>query len=91
MTKKDLAMKVAQYNEYKALMKEAEAEVARLEAELKKEMERKKVDEMVVGDFKVRWTPMVSKRFDSKGFKAAEPEMYEQWVKEIESRRFSVA
>ena len=91
MTKKDLAAKVAAYNEYKALLKEAEAEVSRLEAELKKELEKKGVDELAVGDFKVRWTPMVSKRFDSKSFKAAQPEMYAAYVKEIESRRFSVA
>ena len=91
MTKKDLAAKVAAYNEYKALLKEAEAEVARLEAELKKEMEKKGVDEMEVGEFKVRWTPMVQSRFDSKGFKAAEPELYAAWTKKVESRRFSVA
>lgn len=91
MTKKDLTAKVLAYKEYKEMLKEAEAEVERLEAELKKELERKGVNELEVGEFKVRWTPMVSKRFDSRGFKAAEPELYEAWTKEVESRRFSVA
>lgn len=93
MTKKEreLAAKIAEYKELKALAKEAEDAMKKIEDALKKEMDRKKVDEMEIGDFKVRWTPFVTKKFDSKGFKAAEPEMYAEWSKEVESRRFSVA
>lgn len=91
MTKKDLLAAVQTYNEYKEILKEAEAEMAKAEAALKKEMEKKGVDSLDVGDFKVRWTPVISSRFDSKGFKAAEPDLYKEWTKEVESRRFSVA
>ena len=91
MTKKDLLDTIQTYNEYKAILKEAEAEMAKAEEALKKEMTKKGVDSLEIGDFKVRWTPMVSARFDSKGFKAAMPELYKEWTKEVESRRFSVA
>lgn len=91
MTKKDLSAKITAYNEYKALLKEAEAELAKIETEIKKEMEKKGTDELTVGEFTVRWTPFVTKRFDTKGFKAACPETYAAWTKETESRRFSVA
>ena len=91
MTKKDFAAKVAAYSEYKALLKETETELAKLEDELKRELDRKGVTEMEVGGHTVRWTPFLSKRFDTKGFKAAEPDLYEAWTKETESRRFSVA
>lgn len=91
MTKAELAAKVREYSELKELLKETEAEVAKLEAEFKKELMKKKVDELTVGDRVVRWTPFVSARFDSKGFKAAEPELYKEWTKEVEGRRFSVA
>ena len=91
MTKKDLAAKVAEYKEYKALLKEAQDVIERLEKELKKELERKGVSELEVGDSVVRNTEFVQKRFDSKGFKAAEPVLYESFVKEIKGHRFSVA
>ena len=91
MTKKELEKRVAEYKEYKAMMKELQEELERREAELKKELERKKVDELSVGDSVVRYTPFVQKRFDSKGFKSANPEMDEKFVKEVEGRRFSVA
>ena len=91
MTKKDWIKKVAEYEELKKLVKEAEAEAAKLEAEFKKELDKKGVTELEVGDKKVRWTPFVTKRFDSKGFQIAEPELYKAYTKEVESRRFSVA
>ena len=90
MTKKELAAKIREYDELKELLKETEAEVARLEADFKKELERKKVEELQSGERKVRWTSFVSQRFDSKGFKAAEPELYRAWMKDVESRRFSI-
>ena len=91
MTKKELAAAVAEYKEYKALLKEAEAEVARLEEALKKELARKKVSELEVGDSVVRNTEFTTKRFDSKGFKAANPAEYAAWTKEVTGHRFSVA
>lgn len=91
MTKKELAATVARYNEYKAMLKEVEAEVEKAEAALKKELEKKGVEMLEVGEFKVRWTPFVTERFNSKGFKAAEPELYKAWTNKVESRRFSVA
>ena len=90
MTKKDLVAKVAEYKEYKLLLKEAQEEVERLENELKKELERKGVSELEVGDSVVRNTEFVQKRFDSKGFKAENPALYESFVKEIKGHRFSV-
>ncbi len=91
MTKKELEKKVVEYKEFKAMLKEAQAEVDRLEEELKKELAKKKVSELSVGDSVVRYTPYVQKRFDSKGFKAENPAVYEQYVREVEGHRFSVA
>ena len=49
------------------------------------------VAEMLVDVFKVRWTKVLSRRFDTTAFKAKYSELYEQHVKEVETRRFSVA
>lgn len=91
MTKKELTRVVAEYKEYKVLLKEAQDQVERLEKELKKELERKGVSELEVGDSVVRNTEFVQKRFDSKEFKAAEPVLYATYVKEVKGHRFSVA
>ena len=91
MTKKELEKKVAEYKEYKALLKEAEAEVERLETELKKELAKKKVDELAVGDSVVRYTTFTTKRFDGKAFKSEFPDVYESFSRPVESHRFSVA
>ncbi len=91
MTKKELTRVVVEYKEYKALLKEAQDQVERLEKELKKELERKGVSELEVGDSVVRNTEFVQKRFDGKGFKAAEPVLYAMYVKEVKGHRFSVA
>ena len=44
----------------------------------------------VCGDYTVRWTDVTTKRFDSKKFKAAHPELYEQFLRESHSRRFGI-
>lgn len=40
--------------------------------------------------YTVSWTPVSTERFDSKSFKAAEPELYTKYTKVSTSRRFSV-
>ena len=91
MTKKSLAAAVAEYKEYKALVKEAEAELERLESVLKSELAKKGVEELDVGGTMVRNTSFIQKRFDSKGFRTANPELYESFTKAIKGYRFSVA
>jgi predicted phage-related endonuclease len=46
---------------------------------------------MVVDVFKIRWKVVKSSRFDTAAFKTTHAELYKQYLKEIESRRFTVA
>jgi len=46
---------------------------------------------MQVDIFKLRYKTVVSSRFDSKAFKATHEELYKQYSKPTECRRFSVA
>ena len=86
-----LEKSVAEYKELKALLKEVQDEIEKRESALKAELEKRGVSELAVGDSVVRNTAFVSKRFDSKGFKVANPALYEEFVKEVEGHRFSVA
>lgn len=91
LSNKALEAKIREYEEYKAILEEAEKQKKALEEELKKELERRKVSELEVGGKTVRYTVFTQKRFDSAGFKKANPDVYSEWQKEVQSSRFSVA
>ena len=91
LSKKMFEQKISEYDELKAREKELKAEIERLENEMKGEMERRKVSELEIGNRVVRWTPYVSQRFDTTGFRKSCPEQYSEWVKEVRGHRFSVA
>ena len=68
---------------------EAEAETIR--AEIKATMEQQGLEELHTKNFVVRWKAILSSRFDSKAFKAAMPELYQQFTRPASSRRFTIA
>ena len=91
LSKKTLGEMIVEYDELMALSKEVSANLKKLEDGMKGEMDRRGVDMLEVGNRVVRWTPYVSQRFDSTGFRKAEPEMYQAYTKEVKGHRFSVS
>lgn len=91
LNKKELEVNVARYLELNAMMKEMSDEQEKIKKALMKEMDRRDVEELVVGENVVRCTSYVQSRFDGAAFKKANPEEYANYQKEIVSRRFSVA
>ena len=73
------------------LMEEAKAEADTLRDEIKEEMLNQGVDVLTVGQYIVRWTSVLSQRFDTTGFKKAYGELYKDFIKQTASRRFSIA
>lgn len=49
------------------------------------------VQNMRVGDFKVRYSTVSGSRFDSAAFRQTHAELYRQYSKHYETRRFSIA
>lgn len=72
-------------------MEEAKAEAEAIRDEIKREMLLRNVDELEAGQYIVRWTSILSKRFDATTFKKVMPEMYKAYTKQVTSRRFSIA
>lgn len=91
LSKKAAAEKLARYEELKAQAKALDDELSDIESEFKKELDRRGVEEWEIGTKKVRWTSFFKSQFDSKGFKAACPDVYAAWTKQVASRRFSVS
>lgn len=90
MSTVEMVSKVEQLKELEALIREAEKEVEALKDEIKAEMYMRNTEEMPVGRYVVRWTSVVSNRFDSTAFKNDMKEVYNRYVKQTESRRFSI-
>lgn len=91
MSKNEMTERVRELKELKALAEELNREIISIEDALKAEMTARGTDEMQVDIFKIRWARVKSKRFDSASFKKAMPVLYEQFTKQSETRRFTVA
>ena len=76
--------------ELEALIEEAKAEAETLRDEIKTEMLNRNTEEMEAGQYIVRWTSVLSQRFDSTVFKKVMPDVYKSFTKQTASRRFSI-
>lgn len=87
----DLENKITKMQEWEALAEEAKAEAEALRDEIKAELNNRNTEEVTTGKYIVRWTSVLSQRFDSTAFKKAMPEVYKAFTKQVSSRRFSVS
>lgn len=87
----DIVAKIEELNELERLIEEAKAEAESLKDEIKSEMMRRNTEEMEAGKYIVRWTSVLSNRFDSTAFKKVMPDVYKAYTKQVSSRRFTVS
>ena len=86
-----LEAKIESLKELEEFAAEIKAEIDSLKDCIKAEMLAQDTDEMTVGKYIVRWTSVLSNRFDSTTFKREHADMYQQYTKQTASRRFSIA
>ena len=91
MSTMDMENKIAKLQEWEALAEEAKAEAEALRDEIKAEMNKRETEELEAGRFIIRWTSVLSNRFDTTTFKKDHADMYKQYTKQTSSRRFSIA
>lgn len=91
MNKQELESKIVELKDLKVMADELQAEITAIEDEIKAEMTEQNVNELQIGIFKVRWTPVKSNRFDTKAFQGKYQDLYNQFIKVVESKRFSIA
>lgn len=91
MERTELEKKVRELKELKTMQEELQAEITGIEDEIKAEMTALNVNEMTVDVFKIRWTPVTSNRFDTSAFKTKYIDLYNQFLKVIETKRFTIA
>jgi len=91
MSTTEITTKIETLKELEALIEEAKAEAEALRDDIKAEMLKRDTEELEAGQYIVRWTSVLSQRFDTTAFKKVMPEVYKDYIKQVSSRRFSIA
>lgn len=91
MSTNDLVMKVEQLKELEELLEEVKAEAESVRDEIKQEMMAQDTEELEAGQYIIRWTSVLTNRFDTTAFKKVLPDVYKAYTKQITSRRFPIA
>ena len=91
MSTTQIAKKIEALMEWEKIMEEAKAEAEALRDEIKQEMMLRNTEELTVGQYIIRWTSVLSQRFDATAFKKVMPDIYKAYTKQIASRRFTIA
>ena len=91
MTKIEMLAKVELLNKYEAMIAEMKGQAEAIRDELKAEMTAQEAEEMIVGQYIVRWNEVLSNRFDTTSFKKVMPEIYKAYTKQVPSRRFTIS
>ena len=91
MSVNELENRVERLLEWEDLVEQARSEADAIRDEIKSEMLAQDKEEIVAGKYIVRWSSVLSNRFDTTAFKKAHGDLYQSFVKQVSSRRFSVA
>jgi len=91
MSTMEITSKIESLKELEALISEAQAEAESIRDELKAHMQAQNTEELTAGRYILRWTTVLSNRFDSSAFKKVMPDIYKAYTKQTTSRRFSIS
>lgn len=90
MNKQELLKQVRDLKELKVMAEELQAEITAIEDNIKAEMTVQNVTELQIDIFKIRWTPVISNKFDTSAFKKIYSDLYNQFTRKYETKRFSI-
>lgn len=91
MSKHEMISMIETMNNYDDLAAKAKAKADAIRDALKDEMLRQGTDELAAGAYIVRYTSVISNRFDSTTFKRLYADLYKDFTKAVSSRRFTVS
>ena len=89
MSKNEMISMIETMNNYDELASKAKAKADAIREAIKEEMVRQNTEELVAGAYIVRFTNVISNRFDSTTFKRLYADLYKDFTKPVSCRRFS--
>ena len=90
MTKAEIIKKIEELQELEAFIEEIKNEAEGIRDSIKAEMLEAGTEELEAGAYIVRWTSVLTNRFDTTAFKKAYGELYKNFTKQISSKRFCI-
>lgn len=90
MSTNTIEKKIAELKELEEMADELKVEIETIKDELKSVLVEQDVEELVVGKSIIRYTTVLSQRFDSTQLKKKLPEIYTAYLKQVTSKRFSI-
>ena len=91
MTKNEIIAMIETMNNYDDLAAKAKAKADAIRDTLKEEMARLETEELIAGTYIIRYSSVVSNRFDTATFKRLYADLYKDFTKPVNSRRFTVS
>lgn len=91
MRNQDIRQTVNELQDLYAQADALKAEITAREAMIKEEMEARETEELNLGNVIIRFTSVLSNRFDTTAFKKLHADLYNSFIKQVYSRRFSIA
>ena len=91
MSKNEIISLIETMNNYDDLAAKAKAKADAIRDALKEEMLRLDTEELAAGAYILRYTNVISNRFDSTMFKRLYSDLYKDFTKQVSSRRFTVS
>ena len=91
MANNEIIAKIEALKEWEEILTEAQAEAEAIRDSLKEEMLEMETEELVAGTYIIRWTSVLTNRFDTTAFKKEHNDLYKEFTKQISSKRFSIA
>ena len=91
MTRTEIISKIEALTEWKTIIEEAKAEAEALRDSIKAEMLNQNTEELEAGAYIIRWTSVLTNRFDTTSFKKSHGDMYKEFTKQVSSRRFTIS
>ena len=91
MSNNEIIRNIEALTEWETIIEDAKAEAEAIRDMLKAEMLEQNTEELEAGAYIIRWTSVLSQRFDTTAFKKSHADMYKEYTKQVSSRRFSIA
>ena len=91
MSQKEIISKIESLNELESFIEEIKAEAEAIRDSIKAEMLDRDTEELEAGQYIIRWTPVLSNRFDTTAFKKLYGDLYKAFTKQTASKRFSIS
>ena len=87
----EITNKIVELRELENMMEELKAEIETLKDAIKREMDSRGVEELEAGQYIARFTTIVSNRLDTTALKRENNALYQRYIKQTTSRRFTIS